>query len=99
MNAEYQEWTADTKIVPRIVDIDEFWVNWCNDGALQADSYWHRCYESGESYCYGRNNPYVNLAQAENQPQTYNQTIIPPEVWDVPNNAFQKLMRFNTTLQ
>ena len=77
-------------------DTDDFWLKWSNDGALKADKYWYDCYESGEAYCYGRNNPYVNLAHAETtRQQVYFQTIIPPEIWDVPNKAFQQLMRFS----
>ena len=88
MNVEYTEYKGVTKIV----DPEQFWIKWCNDGAIQADEYWHRCYDSGEAYCYGRNDVYLNLYYAETRKQILKCTIIPPETWIAPNNAFAKLI-------
>ena len=90
MKVPYTEWQQATTVV----DTDEFWLKWCNDGALNADAYWHECWEKNEPYCYGRNDVYLNLFYAEtgNRWQVYQQTIIPPEVWNAPNEAFAKLI-------
>lgn len=92
MKVEYTEWQKEVSVV----DTDEFWLKWLNDGALKADAYWHECRKNNEPYCYGRNDIYLNLFYAEtgNRWQVYQQTIIPPEIWNVPNEAFSKLIRF-----
>lgn len=65
-------------------------------GAAKADSYWHKCREIGEPFCYGRNDIGLNLYYAEtgNVWQVYHQTIIPKEVWSIPNTIYSKLIRF-----
>jgi len=66
------------------------------EGAAKADKYWLDCQETGEPYCYGRNDVYLNLYYAEtgNRWQVYQKTIIPKEVWDIPNIAYAKLIGF-----
>ena len=90
MRVSYTEWKTETSVV----DTDEFWMKWLNDGALKADSYWHDCWDNNEPYCYGRNDVYLNLFYAEtgNRRQVYSQTIIQPEVWNIPNGAYARLL-------
>ena len=91
MNVEYTEQTP----ISKIVDTDEFWIKWQNDGAINADKYWGECFNENEPYCYGRNDIYLNLYYAESRKQqTYDYFMIPPEVWEVPNKAFAKLINF-----
>jgi len=87
---------TETIPISKVVDTDEFWIQKQNDGAIVADKYWFKCWNNGEPYCYGRNDIYLNLFYAEtgNRWQVYTQTIIPPEVWDIPNKAFAKLIGF-----
>ena len=92
MKVEYTEWKQETKVI----DTDEFWLTKQNDGAIQADKYWHECMEKGEAYCYGRNDIYLNLYYVEtgNLYQVYHQTIIPMEMWSIPNKIFSELINF-----
>jgi hypothetical protein len=81
--------------VSRVVDLDEFWLEELSRGICQADKNWHHYLETGEPYCYGRNNMYLNFYYAEtSKQQVFTQTIIPKEVWDIPNRAFARLIGF-----
>jgi hypothetical protein len=74
---------------------EEQYLQFLLEGQKKADSYWNECQDTGEVYCYGRNDVYLNLYYAEtgNRWQVYQQTIIPKEVWDVANQVFGKLLR------
>ena len=93
MKVEYTEWQGKTEVV----EPDEFYMDFLNKWALKSDKYWHECRENNEPYCYGRNDIYLNLYYAEtgNRRQVYEQTIIPPEVWEVPQRAYAKLIGFS----
>jgi hypothetical protein len=73
---------------------EEQYLQFLLEGQKKANEYWNECQENGEPYCYGRNNVYLNLYYAEtgNRWQVYQQTIIPKEVWDLPNQVFGKLL-------
>lgn len=73
---------------------EEQYLQFLLDGAKQANAYWNKCQETGEQYCYGRNNVYLMLRYAEDamRPQVYQQTIIPEEVWEDANQIFGKLL-------
>lgn len=91
MKVEYTEYKGTTKVV----DIDEFWLEWLSGGICQADKNWHHYLDTGEPYCYGRNNMFWNYFLAEtSKHQVYQCTIVPKEVWDIPHQIFAKLIKF-----
>lgn len=74
---------------------EEQYLQFLLEGQKKANAYWNECQETGEPYCYGRNNVYLNLYYAEtgNRWQVYQQTIIPVEVWNMANQIFGKLLK------
>jgi len=90
MKAFYTEWPVS---VTTVIDTDEFWLNWIEEGYQKANKYWLDCQETEEWYCYGRNDPNVNLQYAENGWFKMQNTYIPTEIWDVPNNIFLTLIK------
>jgi hypothetical protein len=51
MKVEYTEWLGET----RIVDLEEFWLEWLSSGIAQAEKNWKEFKNGGDWYCYGRN--------------------------------------------
>lgn len=54
MKVKYIEYTGNDPII-KYVDLEEFWSQWLECGIKQVNDNWKHHLETGELYCYGRN--------------------------------------------
>ena len=83
------------QIIGENIELERLYIKFLLDGERKANDYWMECRKTETPYCYGRNDIDLNYYYAEcNERQVYNYTIIPKEVWNIPNKAFAKLIKY-----
>jgi hypothetical protein len=77
------------------MNAEETYLDFLLTGAIKADNYWHDCLESGEVYCYGRNNVHLNLMYAEEERMRLKLQFswVPTEIWQAANRICGGLLK------